>query len=130
MLLGLGTRRGAAVAAEDFGLHGKTAADGLAVGRPSELVCQAMAELLDGAFTVRDEALFHLLALLARTEDIRLEPSALAGFAGLDCVARHEREAGLAPSAAHIVWATGGNMVPEAEWLGYRAQAERLAEEK
>lgn len=129
VLLGLGTGKGAAVAAEDLGLHGKTAADGLAVGRPSQLVCQAMKELLDGAFTLNDEDLFLFLALLDRTENIRLEPSALAGFAGLEFVAQYERAANLRPSATHIIWGTGGSMVPESEWLQYREVAAKLQKE-
>ena len=38
MLLGLITGRHQAVSARDFGLTGRTAADGLAVGRPSGFV--------------------------------------------------------------------------------------------
>ncbi|PBY18848.1 hypothetical protein CJT61_30960, partial [Pseudomonas aeruginosa] len=41
-----------------------TAADGLAVGRPSGFVGRAMQRLLDGYYTVDDDELFRLLALL------------------------------------------------------------------
>ncbi|MFO5795708.1 pyridoxal-phosphate dependent enzyme, partial [Klebsiella pneumoniae] len=59
-----------------------TAADGLAVGRPSGFVGRAMQRLLDGYYTVDDDELFRLLALLERSQGIRLEPSALAGAPG------------------------------------------------
>lgn len=126
VLLGLVTGRNENASAADFGLHGRTIADGLAVGRPSALACRAMRHLLDGAFTVEDNTLYRLLHLLEETEGIRLEPSALAGFSGLARTVAHEKQAGLPPAAIHIVWATGGGMVPEQEWLHYQQQAKAL----
>ncbi len=56
--------------------------------------------------------LYKLQALLMDTEKIQLEPSAVAGLAGLiqlqkDHAVQH------AKAATHLVWATGGSMVPE-----------------
>ncbi len=111
MLLALASGKGSAVCAEDHGLTGITAADGLAVTRASELVYREMRAVLDGCFTLRDEDLFHYLRMLDRTCSIRIEPSACAGFAGL-------KYTGSLPGT-HLIWSTGGGMVPEAEMEKY-----------
>ena len=118
--LGLISGLNSKISAEELGLSGRTAADGLAVTRPSELVCRAMRHLLDGAVTVPDEFLFSALRQLAETEGLRLEPSALAGFFGLR--ARAAEILGPVfqnPRARHLVWATGGSLVPPEEWAKY-----------
>ncbi|EKD40248.1 MAG: D-serine dehydratase [uncultured bacterium] len=80
-----------------------------------------MAPLIDGVFTVDDEAMFRLLALLADTENIRMEPSAMAGMAGpLRIVTAESRLPRLdfpmkMAEATHLVWGTGGRMVPDEE---------------
>ena len=115
------------VSGTDLGLSGRTAADGLAVSRPSALACRAMRHMLDGVFTVEDHELFKHLHRLAESEGIRLEPSALAGVPGLLHSARGDFGPGPAlAGAVHVVWATGGSLVPEEEWMGYDAQGERL----
>ena len=83
MLLGVHTGLHDAVSVNDFGIDNVTAADGLAVGRPSGFVGKAMQRLVDGYYTVRDDELFALLALMADSEGIALEPSALAGAPGI-----------------------------------------------
>ena len=111
MLLALATGKGSDVCAADYGLSGITAADGLAVTRASGLVYREMKNALDGCFTVRDEDLFEYLRMLDRACGIRIEPSACAGFAGL-------RYLGHLPGT-HLVWATGGSMVPPEEMRNY-----------
>lgn len=71
----LGVRTGLheRISAFDLGLDGKTAADGLAVARPSELVGGALADVVDGYATVTDQKMLALTALLADCEDIRVE---------------------------------------------------------
>lgn len=113
--LGLSTGRWDKISAADIGLTGSTAADGLAVKRPSRLVCEAMAPILDGCYTVRDDELFASLGLLAESESVFLEPSACAGFPGLF---RCEADT---PETTHIIWATGGSMVPPEEMERYLA---------
>ncbi|WP_020204363.1 D-serine ammonia-lyase [Cupriavidus sp. WS] len=120
----------------DFGLTNRTEADGLAVPRASELAAAVMAPLLSGVFTVADETLFVDLARLLRTEGLRIEPSAAAGFggprmlcetdAGRDYLARHGL-AGRMAQATHLVWTTGGLFVPPAEYDGFLARAAALA---
>ncbi|MDD6311479.1 MAG: D-serine ammonia-lyase [Firmicutes bacterium] len=114
MTLGLASGLHNKISVGDIGIDGKTEADGLAVGRPSGLVSAAMSTRLDGCFTVDDDKLYGYLAQLKDAEGIFIEPSACAAFEGLV----HTYE--IAPeSAIHILWATGGNMVPEEEKEAY-----------
>lgn len=125
--LGLISRLDNAISASDIGLSGRTAADGLAVSRPSPLACKAMRHMLNGAFTVTDEEFFIQLHRLAQSENIRLEPSALAGVPGLLHSARGDFGSGPAlEKATHVIWATGGSLVPEEEWERYDLEGARL----
>lgn len=126
MLLGVYTGLHDAVSVQDFGIDNVTAADGLAVGRPSGFVGRAMQRLIDGYYTVADEELFRLLALTHREEGVKLEPSALAGMPGMVRVLRDRdylERIGVSPArlahTTHLVWGTGGSMVPEGEFEGY-----------
>ena len=116
MLLGLMTGLHEKIAVHDIGLDNKTAADGLAVGRPSGFVGKTLEQLIDGNFTISDERMFQFLALLKDTENIHLEPSALAGMLGPLHLAKYKK---VSANATHIVWATGGGMVPEIERKTY-----------
>ena len=125
MLLGLCTGLHDKVSVSDFNLDNITAADGLAVGRPSGLVGSLMAKLIDGVYSVDDDQLFRYLALLADNEGIRMEPSALAGIPGpLRILGNpgyqklHDLK-GTLDRATHIAWGTGGSMVPPAEMEEY-----------
>ncbi len=131
MLLGVHTGLHDAIAVQEIGIDNKTAADGLAVGRPSGFVGRAMQRLIDGYFTVSDQTLYNLLGLLAKQEDIRLEPSALAGMVGpqrvlaaKDYQQRHAFNQHQLDNAIHLVWATGGGMVPEDEMQQYLAKGQ------
>ena len=123
MMLGMMTGLYDQVSVHDFGLDNKTAADGLAVGTASGFVGKTMEPLLSGCYTIADETMFKLLKLLADTESIRLEPSALAGMTGpMHVIRENVAEAG-AVNATHIIWATGGSMVPEEEMAAYYMQS-------
>ncbi|MGE6165068.1 D-serine ammonia-lyase [Aeromonas rivipollensis] len=131
MLLGVHTGLHDAIAVQDLGIDNLTAADGLAVGRASGFVGRAMERLLDGFYTLSDQEMYDLLGLLARDEQIRLEPSALAGMPGPwrvsadgDWQASHALDAGRMAQATHLVWATGGGMVPAEEMAKYLATAQ------
>lgn len=128
MLVGLCTGLHEAISVRDLGLDGRTEADGLAVGRPSGFVGRTLEHCIDGVFTVRDQTLFRLLALVARTEGLRLEPSGLAGFPGACRVAMAQAAGprGALPTTTHLVWATGGGMVPPETWAAYEARAAAL----
>ncbi|MGF6394347.1 D-serine ammonia-lyase [Pseudomonas plecoglossicida] len=132
MLLGVYTGLHDQVCVQDFGIDNITAADGLAVGRPSGFVGKAMQRLLDGYYTVTDEALYRLLVLAHDQEQARLEPSALAGVPGMVRLlqaAPYLARMGLSPArlanATHLVWGTGGSMVPADEYAAYLAKGRR-----
>lgn len=133
MLLGVYTGLHDAISVQDLGIDNVTAADGLAVGRASGFVGRAMQRLLDGFYTLDDQTMYDLLGMLAQEENIRLEPSALAGMAGPQRVCAsaeyhslQELTAQQPDNATHIVWATGGGMVPEEEMTQYLAKARQL----
>lgn len=125
MTLGLLTGLNDGISVGDIGIDGKTAADGLAVGRPSRLVGSIMETLLDGCYTIKDEKLYPFLAQLADNEDIFIEPSACASFEGPAMVSSAEAYLiknnlkDKMENATHILWATGGNMVPKEEMQAY-----------
>ena len=122
-LLGMSSGKHDKCSVQDFGLSGKTIADGLAVARPSGFVCRMMRPLMSGAFTVSDEHMLEYQKRIMDLEGIRLEPSACAGLKGLLDVQRpgsaweeylsaHDL-AGRMDQATHIVWGTGGGIMPE-----------------
>lgn len=130
MLLGVHTGLHDEIAVQDLGIDNLTAADGLAVGRASGFVGRAMERLLDGYYTLTDERMYQLLGDLNLAEDIKLEPSALAGMPGAIHV-EHDSEyltrLGIddmtLTNSTHLVWATGGGMVPEQEMAAYFAKS-------
>lgn len=126
MTLGISTGLHDAIAVQDIGIDNVTAADGLAVGRASGFVGRAMQRLIDGCYTLSDESMYDMLGWLSAAENIQLEPSALAGMAGpqrvcasADYQRLHGLSAGQMQNATHLVWATGGGMVPPEEMAGY-----------
>ncbi|RSM33844.1 D-serine ammonia-lyase [Aeromonas salmonicida] len=130
MLLGVHTGLHDQISVQDLGIDNLTAADGLAVGRASGFVGRAMERLLDGFFTLSDQEMYDLLGLLARDEQIKLEPSALAGMPGpwrvtadREWQMEHGFDAATLARATHLVWATGGGMVPTEEMEKYLATA-------
>lgn len=120
MLLGVYTGLHDQIAVQDLGIDNLTAADGLAVGRASGFVGRAMERLLDGFYTLSDQSMYDMLSWLAQEEQILLEPSALAGMVGpvrLSTAGHYALD-----NATHLVWATGGGMVPDEEMAKYLAK--------
>ena len=105
----------------DFGLTNQTHADGLAIPRASLLGAMAMRNILAGVFTVQDQTLFDHLALLHAREGMRIEPSAAAGFSGPLQLRDHPLANA---SATHVVWTTGGLLVPEEEFSAFLSRAQ------
>ncbi|ERB66612.1 D-serine ammonia-lyase [Vibrio coralliilyticus OCN008] len=129
MMLGVHTGLHDEISVQDIGLDNVTAADGLAVGRASGFVGRAMERMIDGYYTVSDETLFPHLRRLNQTEDIKLEPSALAGMKGpvivsedKEYLTRLDLSDTQLENATHLVWATGGGMVPTEEMDKYLAK--------
>lgn len=125
MTLSLITGLGDGISVKDIGLDGITDADGLAVGRASALVSSVMKTLLDCCYTIDDERLYPFLAQLADKEKIYIEPSACASFTGpslaaacSEYMAAHNLK-GKMENSSHILWATGGSMVPDGEMKIY-----------
>lgn len=120
MLLGMMTGLHDQIAVQDIGLTNKTEADGLAVGRASSFVGKEMEPILSGCYTVDDSFLFRSLIGMYEQENIFMEPSAHAGVygpimllkQGKGYLKKHSLLNKL-ENATHLVWSTGGNMVPE-----------------
>ncbi len=132
LLLGLASGCHDGIAAADLGLHGRTLADGLAVPRVSGLVSRLVEPLLDGCATVTDEELCTHVATLHRHYGLRLEPSATAGVGSLrlllasaDGTAMRTtlRQTCAIDEAVHILWATGGSLIPDEEFATILARA-------
>lgn len=123
--LGMMTKLNNNISVYDIGLDGLTAADGLAVGRPSRLAGKVMRTLLFGSVTFQDAEIYQNVARLADTQQITVEPSAAAGFTAIAPVIRNV-PAFNTEKATHIVWATGGQMMPESERLANYRRGESL----
>ena len=116
MTLGLVTEKNDGISVYDIGLSNRTSADGLAVGRPSAFVGKVMKGLLAGCFTVEDESLDIFQKLTRQTENLKIEPSAAAGFPGPAAVLKSGfcEKHNIAPeNITHILWTTGGRYLPE-----------------
>lgn len=118
VLAGLITGEMSNISVQDLGIDNKTEADGLAVGRPSNFATTVSGHLISGVYTIEDDRLFTLLAKLMDTENIFLEPSATAGLIGPQMVAATDyatKNNLNMKNATHVVWATGGDLVPDFE---------------
>lgn len=115
MLIGLMTNLHDKISVQDIGLDNKTIADGLAVGRASRFVGNSLRNLISGVYTISDENLMKLLKVMYRSENIKLEPSALAGLYGVLSEKKYHKDKNI----THIVWATGGGMVPKEVFNDY-----------
>lgn len=125
VLIGLITGQKEKVCVQDFGIDNLTEADGLAVGRPSSFATSISEHLISGIYTVEDDELYRLLALLADSENIFIEPSSTAGLLGpgyvseLDCSKNVKKP-------IHVVWATGGSLVPKTEMMTFYEKGKSL----
>lgn len=122
------------VSVHDFGLTNRTEADGMAVAQVSQYVVSMIRHRISGSFTVRDQQLFHWLQLADQTLGIRLEPSAAASFGGPSLLTRSQtgqvylHKHRLNPArATHVLWATGGALVPEPQYRNFLKKAATLA---
>lgn len=119
VLIGLLTGKHEKVSVQDFGIDNHTEADGLAVGTPSSFATGISEHLVSGIYTINDDELFKILALLIDSENIKVEPSAASGLLGPIKLAEQREyinSRGLSDNmnnTIHIAWATGGALVPE-----------------
>ena len=115
----LAAGQGVPVSVYDLGLDNDTIADGLAVPSASPLVLQAIGRNIDAAVAVTDQAMVQWVRRAWAEAGLRLEPSGASGFAALALFIERARVAGLInPTATpiHVVWATGGSLLPEPEF--------------
>ncbi|WP_262315450.1 D-serine ammonia-lyase [Lacticaseibacillus parakribbianus] len=126
VVLGMATGLNDGIAVEDIGLDGLTEADGLAVGRPSRLAGRVLKTLLWGIATFADDRIMAYTAEMMATENQFLEPSATAGFAALRMAQPALGRQFPLAAATHIVWATGGMLVPAAEHARNRRIGEAI----
>lgn len=102
------------VSVYDIGLGNGTIADGLACSSPSVLAYNIMKGMLDGCFTVEDDHTLNLSKLLYKTSGIKAEPSSCVAFGGVGKISCNIENIS---NATHLVWLTGGSLVPEDEWI-------------
>jgi D-serine dehydratase len=128
VLLRLASREDRAISVGDLELGSDTAADGLAVGRASAFVVPFIRSSVSGVFTVPDDHLFEDLYRLEKTEGMRIEPSAAAGFRGPQWLLstttgrRYLEKHNLHPHlqrGTHILWTTGGALLPGDEYAKF-----------
>ncbi len=138
MLLQLAQEGANPVSVYDIGLSNQTEADGLAVATASPLVAPLMRDRLSGVFTVSDDTLLKDTYRLAKTDGVFIEPSAAAGLRGpewmlsTDIGAEYLRLSGVENKmhqATHVVWATGGSLVPQEELMKFQARGAALSGE-
>ncbi len=101
------------VSVYDIGLGNGTVADGLACSSPSVLAYNVMQGLLDGCFTICDEHSLHLSRMLYQTSGIKAEPSSCVALGGVGKMPQNIKHM---ENATHLVWLTGGSLVPDDEW--------------
>ncbi|WP_027857236.1 D-serine ammonia-lyase [Marinobacterium jannaschii] len=132
MMLGLAGEPGSTpIPVYDFGLSIATDADGLAVGTAAQWVCDSVRHQVSGVYTVADHSLYRSLLALKERENIEVEPSAAAGCSGpamlnTDAGQRYLQQQGLIGQEnriTHLIWTTGGSLVPEQEYQHYLEQA-------
>lgn len=122
-LLGMASGKYNEISVQDIGLSGNTVADGLAVPRVSGFVCEMMKPLVSGAYTLNEERFDEYHKVLLEKEQLFFEPSACAGFLGLEQIQQKgtvwetylEKEGlkELMPDATHVVWGTGGGLMEQ-----------------
>lgn len=134
MLVQLASRADTPVSVYDIGLDNKTEADGLAVGEASHLVAPLMVSRLSGVFTVADTELFLNLRTLKTELDVLVEPSAAAGLSGPHWMLSSTEGRAYSDAnrldmsrATHVIWSTGGSLVPADELKAFLERADVLA---
>ena len=92
-----------------------------------------MQRLIDGYYTVTDDELYRRMVIAFEQDKVKLEPSALAGVPGMVRVLQasdYLARLGLSPAqlqqTTHLVWGTGGSMVPDDEFNAYLAKGRSL----
>ncbi|HIE5095342.1 D-serine ammonia-lyase [Stenotrophomonas maltophilia] len=133
MLVQLASGSDQPISVHALGLDNRTEADGLAVGLASPLVAPLMRTLLSGVMTIADDDLFRCLFTAQQQLAATLEPSAAAALSGpgsllaSEAGRRYIDALAVAPSdITHLMWSTGGSMVPAHEYAAFLARGRAL----
>ncbi|MGM0417855.1 MAG: D-serine ammonia-lyase [Thermodesulfobacteriota bacterium] len=135
MLLGLISGLHENISVFDAGLDNLTEADGLAVGRPSGFAGRLLHDKISGIYTVEDNLLLKLIAEVYDKAGIFIEPSAAAGMPGPFRLLENESSFSeliksenqvVSDKGIHIIWATGGSMIPDKEKMDYYKKGANL----
>ena len=134
MLVQLAAANDEALSVYDIGLDNRTEADGLAVGQASRFVSPLMKSQLSGIFTVSDDTLYRHLLAARLSLGISIEPSAAAAIGGpgwLSGSVEGKRYVSTRVPAfresTHVIWTTGGSLVPVEEHARFEERARGLA---
>lgn len=106
-----------------LGLKSATFADGLAVPSASPLVLSVVGNMIDAVVAVTDESMSKWIRRAWHDGGLRLEPAAAAGFAALSPfleaanAASPDSTLSHWQNAVHVVWTTGGSLLPDHEFL-------------
>ena len=127
MLIALASSAAQPISVYELGLSNRTVADGLATPVASKLVLDLVGNEIDAVVALPDA---HFLDWVVRAWDeanLKLEPSAAAGFAAFDylnkCALQADGKLALFDrwsNAMHVVWTTGGAMLPDREFNDLR----------
>jgi D-serine dehydratase len=123
VLAALAVGKGSPISVYDIGLNNETIADGLAVPVASGLVMDSIGASIDAAVAVTDAAMLEWVRRSWAEARLRLEPSAASGFAAMPLFLAAARAANAAPpaNAVHVVWTTGGSLLPEDQFAAVLA---------
>jgi D-serine dehydratase len=91
------------------------------------LVDSPRSTLADAIVTVEDDALVLWSHRMWKAAWLRLEPSGAAGFPAMPAFVNAAREL-VHPSASttHVVWTTGGSLLPDVEFARVLERGERI----
>lgn len=120
----------------EAGQNNQTIADGLAVPCASQLVYPLMRTLLSGIVTTSEPSLYSNIWRMQQAAGVRVEPSAAAALSGLRALLETEQgqtylqQQGLQKhmvNANHILWTTGGSLMPDEEYTPLLGQGKAFA---
>lgn len=102
------------------GLGNETIADGLAVPIVSGFVLEKVGGAIDAVVAVSDAQMLDWVRHAHRVNGLRLEPSASSGLSAVTplmaAAAAHPQMAERVGAGIHVVWTTGGALLPDEEF--------------
>ena len=115
MLVQLASGRSESISVYDIGRTNRTVQDGLAVASASLFAAGIVRHLIDGVVTVSDQASIEWVRRAWKDAGLRLEPSAASALAAVS--AWRAASSMDAHTGTHVIWTTGGGMLPDDVFL-------------